>query len=49
VFVINLFYRGGEVDSTPISAEDDPQDRDIRNLIKAAEQFNMSRRLPRSA
>lgn len=42
VFDINPFYRSGSVESTPLTREDDPRDRDIRNLVDAAESFSLS-------
>ena len=42
MFDINPFSRSGSVESTPLTREDDPRDRDIRNLVDAAESFSLS-------
>jgi serine/threonine-protein kinase HipA len=42
VFDVNPFYRHGAVDSTPVSPNDDPNDRDIRNLLSVAGAFDLT-------
>jgi serine/threonine-protein kinase HipA len=42
-FDITPFYKAGAVDSTPISVDDDPRDRDIRNLLASHDAFRLRR------
>ncbi|HEX4443054.1 MAG TPA: type II toxin-antitoxin system HipA family toxin [Galbitalea sp.] len=42
VFDVNPFYRQGAADSTPVSPNDDPNDRDIRNLLGVASTFDLT-------
>ncbi|MEV8267716.1 type II toxin-antitoxin system HipA family toxin [Microbacterium sp. NPDC076911] len=41
-FDINPFYKLGTLESTPVSADDDPRDRDIRLLLKNHDAFRLS-------
>jgi serine/threonine-protein kinase HipA len=41
-FDINPFFREGSVDSTPITAQDDPGNRDIRLLVAARDVFSLT-------
>ncbi len=43
VFDVNPFSRLGSVDSTPVSRNDDPSNRDIRNLVSSASSFGVDR------
>lgn len=43
IFDINPHRHGGIIASRPISDNDDPRDRDIRNLIDIADTFNLTR------
>jgi serine/threonine-protein kinase HipA len=42
VFDLNPFPRRGQVDSTPVTPEDDPYDRDIRLLVASADQYRLT-------
>ncbi len=42
VFDVNPHYRHGTAESTPVSANDDPTRRDIRNLLAAADSFSVT-------
>lgn len=42
-FDINPFYRFGILDSTPVSRNDDPRDRDIRLLVKNHDAFRLTK------
>lgn len=43
VFDVNPFYSHGSANSTPISPNDDPSNRDIRNLVSSADSFRVTR------
>lgn len=42
VFDLNPFYRQGTVESTPVSLDDDPSDRDVRVLVASHDAFRLT-------
>jgi serine/threonine-protein kinase HipA len=42
-FDVNPFYRQGTASSTPVSSNDDPNARDIRNLLDVSDSFSLTR------
>ncbi|MGQ2916246.1 type II toxin-antitoxin system HipA family toxin [Microbacterium aurantiacum] len=42
VFDLNPFYRQGAVESTPVSIDDDPSDRDVRVLVASHDAFRLT-------